>query len=62
MGTNLTIPEWMGSELTNGDFLNYASRTLAASGTALSSIGFDGDGILRSIFGNYVSGFSFRLR
>ena len=35
---------------------------LAASGFALSSIGFDGDGILRSIFGNYVSGFSLRLR
>lgn len=35
---------------------------LAASGSALSSIGFDGDGILRSIFGNYVSGFSVRLR
>ena len=35
---------------------------LAASGSALSSIGFDGDGILRSIFGNYVSGFSLRLR
>ncbi len=35
---------------------------LAASGSALSSIEFDGDGILRSIFGNYVSGFSFRLR
>ena len=35
---------------------------LAASGSALSSIGFDGDGILRSIFGNYVSGFSIWLR
>ncbi len=35
---------------------------LAASGSALSSIGFDGDGILRSIFGNYVSGFNIRLR
>ena len=35
---------------------------LAASGSALSSIGFDGDGWLRSIFGNYVSGFSLRLR
>jgi endonuclease/exonuclease/phosphatase family metal-dependent hydrolase len=35
---------------------------LAASCSALTSIGFDGDGILRSIFGNYVSGFNVRLR
>ena len=35
---------------------------LAASSSRLTSIGFDGDGILRSIFGNYVSGFSLRLR
>ena len=36
---------------------------LAASGSALSSlIGFDGDGILRSIFGNFISGFNIRLR
>ena len=35
---------------------------LAASGSALSSIGFDGDGWLRSIFGNFTSGFSLRLR
>lgn len=35
---------------------------LAASGSALSSIGFDGDGILRSIFGNFTSGFNLRLR
>ena len=35
---------------------------LAASGSALSSIGFDGDGILRSIFGDFISGFNLRLR
>ena len=35
---------------------------LAASSSRLSSIGFDGDGILRSIFGNFTSGFNIRLR
>lgn len=29
MGTRLTIPEWVGSTLTNGAFLDYAERTLA---------------------------------
>jgi hypothetical protein len=42
--------------------VNLSQFPLAASGSALSSIGFDGDGILRSIFGNYVSGFNVRLR
>ena len=35
---------------------------LAASSSRLTSIGFDGDGWLRSIFGNFTSGFSLRLR
>ena len=35
---------------------------LAASGSALSSIGFDGDGCLRSILGNFSSGFYLLLR
>ena len=30
MGTKLTIPEWVGSSLTNGAFLDYADRSLAA--------------------------------
>ena len=30
MGTKLTIPEWVGSTLTNGAFLDYADRSLAA--------------------------------
>ena len=30
MGTKLTIPEWVGSTLTNGAFLDYAERSLAA--------------------------------
>lgn len=42
--------------------VNLSQFPLAASGSALSSIGFDGDGILRSIFGNFTSGFSLRLR
>jgi hypothetical protein len=42
--------------------VNLSQFPLAASSSRLTSIGFDGDGILRSIFGNYVSGFSFRLR
>ena len=35
---------------------------LAASNSRLTSIGLDGDGWLRSIFGNFTSGFSLRLR
>lgn len=42
--------------------VNLSQFPLAASGSALSTIGFDGDGILRSIFGNFTSGFSLRLR
>ena len=42
--------------------VNLSQFPLAASGSSLSSIGFDGDGILRSIFGYYVSGFNVRLR
>ncbi len=42
--------------------VNLSQFPLAASGSALSSIGFDGDGILRSIFGNFTSGFNLRLR
>ena len=30
MGTKLTIPEWMGSGLTNGAVLDYAERSYAA--------------------------------
>ena len=30
MATRLTIPEWTGTQLTNGSFLNYADSTLAA--------------------------------
>ena len=30
MSTKLTIPEWVGSTLTNGAFLDYAERSLAA--------------------------------
>ena len=30
MSTKLTIPEWVGSALTNGAFLDYADSTLAA--------------------------------
>ena len=30
MGTKLTIPEWVGSTLTNGAFLDYAERSLSA--------------------------------
>ena len=30
MGTKLTIPEWVGSSLTNGAFLDYGDRSLAA--------------------------------
>ena len=30
MATKLTIPEWVGSTLTNGAFLDYAERSLAA--------------------------------
>ncbi len=30
MSTKLTIPEWVGSALTNGAFLDYADRSLAA--------------------------------
>ena len=35
---------------------------LAASSSRLTSIGFDGDGCLRSIFGDFISGFNLRLR
>ena len=35
---------------------------LAASSSRLTSIGFDGDGWLRSIFGDFTSGFNLRLR
>ncbi len=35
---------------------------LAASGSRISEIGLDGDGILRSIFGNFSLGFYLRLR
>ena len=30
MATKLMIPEWVGSTLTNGAFLDYAERSLAA--------------------------------
>ena len=42
--------------------VNLSQFPLAASGSALSTIGFDGDGWLRSIFGDFTSGFSLRLR
>lgn len=35
---------------------------LVSSGRTLNSIGFDGDGYLRSIFGNFLTGFYLRLR
>ena len=59
---------YSASVLNNGTYIplvqsaNLYQFPLAASGSSLSSIGFDGDGILRSIFGNYVSGFNVRLR
>ena len=59
---------YSASVLNNGTYIplvqsaNLSQFPLAASGSSLSSIGFDGDGILRSIFGNYVSGFNVRLR
>ncbi len=37
MATNLTIPEWTGSSLTNGAFLDFATRSLEA----YSEQGFD---------------------
>ena len=42
--------------------VNLSQFPLAASSSRLTSIGFDGYGWLRSIFGNFTSGFNLRLR
>ena len=42
--------------------VNLSQFPLAATGSRISEIGFVGDGILRSIFGNFSLGFYLRLR